>query len=372
MLLLLLAGCARSLPPAASVVHRPPEPPVTASAEPSAGVPASAPSPHANLPGAGAEAAGRPGPTVTASAYPAASRPVPQAGGPLGPALALSSLRMVSAQAGWATGWTMDRNAGGILRSTDGGGRWQVVSPPGLDPTRIQSPFFLDASHAWFVTSQGQAIAAKPVHAETTVERTADGGSTWLPSATLQLPNGGPGWLDFIDAQHGWYMANLGESGGSMAVEIFETADSGQNWASVSTTGGALEPSTPGGLPVFCNKTGVSFADLHIGWATAHCTTSGVFFYTTRDGGRTWRDQPLPPPTPDEASLFQSGDCETSPPVVPPGSDGVGVLSLRVRARGLALLHPRRGADMARVTAGPRARRCVPDLCERPGWLDDR
>lgn len=287
--------------------------------------------------------------------------------------MALSSLRMVSAQAGWATGWTIKGSAGGILHSTDGGGTWQVVSPPALDSARIDSPFFLDASHAWFVTSQGQATAAQPAAVTTTIERTEDGGNSWLPGAPLHLQSGGPGWLDFIDAQHGWYMANLGESGGSMAVEIFQTADGGQSWASVSTTDGTLGPSTPGSLPASCNKTGISFADLQTGWATAHCATGGVFFYTTRDGGRTWRDQPLRPPTPGETSLFQSGDCETSPPVVPPGSNGSAVLRLFASGREVLLFYTQDGGHTWHASQMVRSAtvRSPIFVSARDGWTTD-
>ena len=322
-LVLLLASCAGSSGSEASLALLPTQSPAaTVLAPPS---PASAPTQYplskASSPASGASASATPGGTVR-------PKTIPEAASLFGPPLVLSSLQMVSTQVGWATGWTLDRSAGGLLRTTDGGASWQVVAPPGVDPTGIQSPFFLDANHAWFVFSSGQPAVTEPVSVTETVERTSDGGSKWLPGAPLRLLSGGPGWLDFIDAQHGWYMANLGESGGSMAVEILLTSDGGLTWESVSNTDADTTRSAPGSLPVACNKTGLSFASLHTGWATAHCATGGVFLYLTSDGGRTWQNESLSAPRDVEPGLFQSCDCETTPPVIPPGSNRAAVLKI--------------------------------------------
>jgi photosystem II stability/assembly factor-like uncharacterized protein len=236
---------------------------------------------------------------------------------------------MVSPNDGWATGWTASgpRN-GGILRTGDGGYEWQNVSPPGVDAATIETTDFLDETHSWLVSSTRGGATARPISTTLTLLRTVDGGQTWQQSAPLHLPSGGPGWLNFIDTQHGWFMANMGESAGSMAVTVYRTTDGGGHWDSVSVTAGNPSLSTKGSMPLQCNKTGISFISPTTGWATGHCTTGGVFFEATHDGGLTWQSQSLRPPTDSPANLFETCDCETTPPVFASSSNGVAPIKI--------------------------------------------
>jgi len=229
--------------------------------------------------------------------------------------LVFSDLHMISADEGWGSAWTLDRSSGGIWRTGDGGLTWRHVTPQALDPTAIETTFFLDARHAWLVAS-GRSSG-------TGVWLTEDGGGSWTQAAPLQFTSAAPGWLDFSDAQHGWLMANLGASAGSMAVGIYRTTDGGHTWENVSMTSGDPAQSTGDSLPYACNKTGLAFANATTGWATGHCTTGGAFFYVTHDGGATWQSQPLRPPAGSPAALFDDCDCETTPPIFASGQNGV-------------------------------------------------
>jgi photosystem II stability/assembly factor-like uncharacterized protein len=235
---------------------------------------------------------------------------------------------MASTTEGWATGWTASgpRN-GGILRTTDAGYEWLNVTPPGIDPTSIETTEFLDANHAWLISST-RGATARPVPTTVVTMRTTDGGRTWQQGESLHLLSSGPGWLDFIDAQHGWFMANLGQAAGSMAVQVFATTDGGLHWNSVSVTAGNPALSTRGSLPLECNKTGISFVDGTTGWATGHCTTGGVFFWVTHDGGLSWQSQAVKPPSGEAPNLFETCDCETVPPVFASGQNGVAPIKI--------------------------------------------
>ncbi len=249
---------------------------------------------------------------------------VPQAGAQTGAALFLSSLRMASTGEGWATGWTASGpRIGGILHTGDGGYEWLNVSPPGIDPASIETTEFLDARHAWVVSSTQPGATARPVATRLTILRTDDGGQTWQGSAPLTLSSSGPGWLSFVDAQHGWFLANLGQVAGSMAVELYHTTDGGAHWDSISVTAGNPSQSTRGSLPLECNKTGISFVSTTTGWATGHCTTGGVFFWLTRDGGLSWQSQVLQRAADMPAGIFDNCDCETVPPVFASAQNGV-------------------------------------------------
>jgi photosystem II stability/assembly factor-like uncharacterized protein len=78
----------------------------------------------------------------TAASNPTAA-PSPAATG----SLVLSSLHMVSATSGWATGQSLDKNASGVFHTDDGGAHWQNVSPAN-SPDNLPWAFFADASNA--------------------------------------------------------------------------------------------------------------------------------------------------------------------------------------------------------------------------------
>ncbi len=308
--------------------------------------------------------------TATGSGAPGV---VPEAGSQTGPALALSTLQMVSATSGWATGWTVDRSRGGVLRTSDGGAEWQIISPRDVDPTRIENSFFLDGTHAWLAVSAGREATAHPISTTLNFLRTVDGGATWQSIAPLHFLSSGPGWLDFIDPQHGWYMANLSQAAGSMAVELYQTTDGGLHWASVSVTAGEPSLSTPGSLPVECNKTGIAFADAETGWATGHCTTGGVFFYVTRDGGRTWRSQSLRPPADAPSDLFATCDCETTPPVFATARDGITPVKIFVSEHEAVLYVTKDGGQTWQPSQLASNRLLRPPVFVSPndGWVTD-
>jgi photosystem II stability/assembly factor-like uncharacterized protein len=240
--------------------------------------------------------------------------------------LTLSSIQMLDANTGWATGWTTTDHPsdyhlpfGDIYRTTDGGQRWQAVTPNGAAPESIESVYFLDADHAWVdVSTSGTNPPA------VTIYSTTDGGQTWN-SAALTLPpdaeSGGP--LDFVDAQHGWLMANLSIGAGSQAVAIYKTIDGGLSWQEVSQTSEA-----PGTLPRSCIKTGLTFVDANTGWVTASCPGGPLYFYVTHDGGSQWQPQTLTPPVGYDAKLFEQCQCVPGQPLFT--SAQVGFMPLQI------------------------------------------
>ena len=120
------------------------------------------------------------------------------------------------------------------------------------------------------------------------VQRTIDGGATWMPACLPSAAVTGPGSFRGIefdaDGDHGWAV------GGTPTEAVaLRTVDGGQHWSI-----GTLPPGITGTL------NGVAFADTRSGWAVGHLTgtgpanAAGGFVLATDDGGATWRSQPLP------------------------------------------------------------------------------
>jgi len=242
----------------------------------------------------------------SATTQPSASStptPTPSASASATGALGLSSIRMTSATAGWATG---DRDNGvygptsAVYHTEDSGNHWRQTSPAGAI---VINAFFLNATSAWFVDASGQLY------------RTQDGGKTWraLPRVLVN-----PYDLDFIDGSHGWSIVGLGAAAGSEGVEIYRTSDGGTTWQQVSVTMGPDGQSSPGSLPFGCNKGALGFLNASVGWAPGECAGGKPFFYVTRDGGKTWQQVNLPLP----ADVASGCDCTTAAPVFTSARDG--------------------------------------------------
>ena len=218
-------------------------------------------------------------------------------------------------------GWGLTSSA--VLRTTNGGATWKDVSPHGFSIERQSAGAFLDAQHAWVSASRPSTVA--PV-----ILRTEDGGATWQ-ATTLAAAPGTPlplniGQITFIDAQHGWLLADLGAGAGSEGVEIFHSTDGGRHWVTVSVTAGA-EGSTPGSLPLGGLKSGLTFRDTFTGWATGVSYASAasyVFLYVTYDRGHTWRHQQIIVP-----AAYGQGQSSINPPRSFTPADGVLPVMLR-------------------------------------------
>ncbi len=202
------------------------------------------------------------------------------------PDLTLSTIHMVTATEGWGT----DRDHGIILRTMDGGIHWRNVSPPGASPAPPPSAFFVDSTEAWAAVAPAITSALEEYSpTDVRIWHTKDGGQNWNALGQLHSPVGIAGGLQFIDDQHGWLSQSLGAAMGSEGIAIWATEDGGLHWMQRSVTSFTPGESTPGAMPVGCDKAGPVFLDQGYGWITGSCAV-GLFFYGTHDGGRTWQE----------------------------------------------------------------------------------
>jgi photosystem II stability/assembly factor-like uncharacterized protein len=169
--------------------------------------------------------------------------------------------------------------------------RWLHIARE--SPTHDTSDLFvLDAERAWLDIG-------------TTLCSTFDGGASWTRLSTFDHL----GSLDFINAQDGWDMEDLGAAMGQDAVAIYRSTDGGRRWFLVARTPSLVGSGVSlGGLTTDCDKNGIVFATPRDGWITEYCNGGSIGFFATHDGGSTWIQQHLPVPS------ACSDGCGVSPP----------------------------------------------------------
>ncbi len=149
--------------------------------------------------------------------------------------------------------------------------------------------------HAWVVYSGLFDLERGPI--AVVVWRTADGGATWLPSTLIEAPCGS-GWfeplaLGILDDGFGWLMAAIDAGMMHQYIAIYTTQDGGAHVDSASSIPTGTSRSTVARRREWPSPT------RPIGWMTRDCggLIDQVTVITTEDGGVTWTERPVPPPS---------------------------------------------------------------------------
>jgi photosystem II stability/assembly factor-like uncharacterized protein len=216
-------------------------------------------------------------PTLTAS-----ETPVP----PALPVVSGTALARIDFQDA-NNGWGIAVNAKGyVLRTVDGGSTWLNASPPGIGSIGLSANLsVLNTNHVW-------VLVPGPDFFSGSLYRTVDGGTSWSSNT---VPFGGA-YLQFLDENHGFALADRGAAAGSEAVELFQTSDGGATWISVFHNDPGLAGFSDS-LPLAGIKNGMTFSDARTGWVTGSIPVDGeIYLYGTHNGGVSWSQQSLPLP----------------------------------------------------------------------------
>jgi len=220
-----------------------------------------------------------------------------------GKPLWLLSLRMTSANDGWATAESGTpanpsvRPALLVTRTSDAGRTWTDVTPAGARPmlSTSNASQVLEAvagQRAYFAVTASTGESSSAVNT-TVLFTTDDSGRTWTESAPLRTASQ-VGFVSFADAEHGWVLMSEEIGMGKDQVWLYRTADGGRHWSlAASSPPPGSDDNT--GIPVVCDKTGITFPTTMVGWLASACNAASPgALLVSRDGGVTWAAQPLP------------------------------------------------------------------------------
>jgi photosystem II stability/assembly factor-like uncharacterized protein len=192
-------------------------------------------------------------------------------------------------------GWGITESQ--IVRTNDGGVIWYNVTPPDVTTSgQSVGTFILDKDHAWLQIPDFNNFPNNGL-----LYRTTDGGLTWTVSST---PFSG-GDLNFIDANKGWMLADLGVGAGSNAVAVFQTMDGGATWTQTYTNDPNL-PDASDSLPLGGIKSDLVPLNMQTAWVSGVTYSSGsIYLFRTDDSGHNW--SLVTPELPAGAENFELG-----------------------------------------------------------------
>lgn len=202
---------------------------------------------------------------------------------PTGSASQFRGLAAVSADVAWVAG-----SQGQVLRTVDGGRKWQNVSPPG------QTLLFRDVEAFDADTAVVLAIGSGDA---SRIYRTEDGGKTWAESFRNTDPVAFYDCLDFNNKKHGLALSDPVDG----KFRIAETSDGGRSWQIQSTKG--MPAALPGEFAFAASGTCLVAGPGRSAWfATGGADRPRVF--RTLDGGRSWKVTDSPMASGEAAGIF--------------------------------------------------------------------
>lgn len=195
---------------------------------------------------------------------------------------ALTSINFINSLDGWGVTETQ------IVRTNDGGTTWYNVTPPNITETGYGVEIFvLNNDHVWMHMPDFDNFPNSGF-----LYRTSDGGMTWTNTNT---PFSG-GDIQFLDANNGWVLADLGVGAGSNAVAVFQTTDGGATWTQ-KFTNDPNKPNASESLPLGGLKAGMTPINMQTAWIYGVVySPATIYLFRTDDGGVNWISVELPVP----------------------------------------------------------------------------
>lgn len=213
-------------------------------------------------------------------------------------------ISMVSPTAGWAFA-TTDPGSDHLLTTRDAGQTWAEVTPPVL-LAQSATAHFADADRAWLLYTDP---STPPLDRFPSVLLTSDGGQNWVASAPLPgldlFEYFDPSHLQMVDDLTGFLLVHLGVGMNHDYIALYGTQDGGGSWQILAS---ADDPEST--LPQSCQKTDLRFVDATTGYLAIDCggVIQSASIARTTDGGLTWEQLELPPPTTQPAA-YENGYC---------------------------------------------------------------
>jgi photosystem II stability/assembly factor-like uncharacterized protein len=186
----------------------------------------------------------------------------------------------VSARVAWASGAN-----GTVVRTLDGGARWQVRAVPGAEKLDFRDVDAFSASVA-YILSIGPGELSR-------IFKTADGGEHWVEQFRNADPKMFLDAMTFRDVNHGFAFSDSVDG----AFVILRTSNGGGAWERVPAA--ALPPALDGEGAFAGSGTNIAISGERVWIGT---TASRVLRST--DGGRTWAVAQTPLATSNSTGIF--------------------------------------------------------------------
>jgi photosystem II stability/assembly factor-like uncharacterized protein len=202
---------------------------------------------------------------------------------PTGSASQFRGLAAVSKDVAWVAG-----SEGQVLRTLDGGKKWQNVSPPG-QTLLFRDVEAFDAQHA--------VVLAIGNGEDSRILRTADGGKHWAEAFRNADPVAFYDCLDFNNSRSGLALSDPVDG----KFRIAATSDGGKSWKVQSNKG--MPAALPGEFAFAASGTCLVAGAGRSAWfATGGGDRPRVF--RTVDGGRSWKVTDSPMASGEAAGIF--------------------------------------------------------------------
>lgn len=194
-------------------------------------------------------------------------------------------------------GWAVAKE--GILKTQDGGITWENITPKdiklNLNNKSLDSKSLL---HAFL--DKEVAFAAYKEKNKINIFKTLNGGEKWEKTNLVLESN----WenetpkvnIDVVNSKEAFIMITPYKISNSLAIELYKTEDSGNNWTKI-TKNVIANLNNKGNFYYIEDITGMKFINKSTGWYTVKGEqTDYPFIYNTKDGGVTWEVQGLSVP----------------------------------------------------------------------------
>ncbi|MFI7674327.1 YCF48-related protein [Actinophytocola sp. NPDC049390] len=201
---------------------------------------------------------------------------------PTGTDAQFRGLSAVSRQVAWVSG-----QRGTVLRTVDGGRRFEQVGPPGTAELDFRDIEAFDAKTA-VALSIGAGESSR-------IYRTADGGRTWTEAFRNTEPAAFYNCLAFWDSRNGLAVGDPVDG----EFRVLTTSDGGRTWSRVT----GLPPALAGEYQFSASGQCVTVAGRKDAWlATGGSTVARVLH--SKDRGRTWTASVTPLASSESAGVF--------------------------------------------------------------------
>lgn len=177
-----------------------------------------------------------------------------------------------------------------LERTTDSGRTWQTRTH--LQRSDLAQTDFVSAQAGWMIQAPNSSMSGL-------LDRTSNGGKTWV-DVDPSLPATSGGYvMDFLNLNDGWLAVVSQGATIEQMKTLYHTTNGGTSWTQVAASPSFGESGVQAALPLAGYLSVVDFVNSHVGYM--YLVRNGLF--RTTDGGGHWTKLPRNPYDPGGTSV---------------------------------------------------------------------